>query len=210
MAAEKKTFIHSYDLERKSRREPCLHPHKPPLVQELVEPINSRVLCPLKTSLLLGVLLVASGSKAVDQTGVVIVVERNVQRGQSLEGKLLQLGGEHGIGLGDDEAGGHSDALDLWLLEQRRVGDDCGVDEGVLLAGEAQDGPGAPAETDGADFGVLALELLCAGRDFGVALVFAVAAEEGHDVEFVALFGVLEGVGLDDFAVEAVRVVRIS
>lgn len=160
------------------------------LVQELLEPVNSRVLRSLQTLLLLGVALVTTGGETVDQTGVVVVVERNVQSGQSLEGKLLELGSEHGIGLGRDELHRNTDVCNLALLKQRRVGDSSGIDQRLVLAAQTQDSPGTVAETNGADFFVLRLEFLCICEDFRVANLLAVAADEGHDVELLALLGV--------------------
>lgn len=175
-------------------------------MQELLEPVNSRVLRSLQALLLLGVALVTTSGETVDQTGVVVVVERNVQSGQSLEGKLLELGSEHGIGLGRDELHRDTDVCNLALLKQRRVGDSSGIDQRLVLAGQTQDSPGTVAETNGADFFVLRLEFLCVCEDFRVADFLAVAADEGHDVEFLALLGVRKGVFIDDFAIEAVRV----
>ena len=178
----------------------------PDLVQVLLEPVNSRVLGTLKTLLLLSIVHVTTSSETVDQARVVIVVEVNAQLRQSLESELLELGSKHGVGLGDDELDGNSQVADLLLLEQRRVSDGDTVNQVLALAGKTENGPGAPAETNGSHLLVLRLELLSTGLDLGESLVLAVAAEEGHQVELLALLGVGQSLGIDDFAIVAVCV----
>lgn len=176
----------------------------------LLEPVNSSVLGSLETLLLLGVVVVTTNSETVNKLGVVVVVEGNVQGRQSLEGKLLELRGKHLIVLRRQELHRNANVGNLALLEKRRVSDGSAVNQRRVLGTQTQNSPGTVAETNGGHLLVVGLEFLCVGGDFGETDFLAVAANEGHNVEVLALLGVLQHVGLDNLAVEAVLRSHVS
>ena len=78
----------------------------------------------------------------------------------------------------------------------------------ATLGPQTSAGPAAVAVANGADFleSQLLLESLCASEDLRLTDLLAVAAKEGHQVEFLRLFWIREGVWVDDFSTEAVLV----
>lgn len=102
-------------------------------MQVLNKPGNSSVLCALETGLLNRVGLVTTGSKAVNQTRVVVVLVWNSQGWDGSIAEVLQLWGEHLVGLGGKDLNRYSDLLNLFLCEQRRVCGGDGVYELVVL-----------------------------------------------------------------------------
>jgi hypothetical protein len=170
-------------------------------VQELIEEVNSTPLRPLKPILLLWVTRVTARSKAVRQTREVDVLPLNARLRQYLQRMLLQLLRIREIVLRAQDLHRYLDVLNLRLLEKRWVGGGNGVDQGGV-GGELEASPAAVAEADGGDFLVLRLEGLGVLLDLGPTGLFAVAADEGHEVEVLLLLGVGERVRVHDFATE--------
>lgn len=137
-------------------------------------------------------------------TREVDVLIGDVQLGQLLDRVLLQLLGEREIVLGRKDLNGDLGGINLSLFNHRRVGHGDGIDK-LGIGAELEAGPSSVAVTDRGDLLVLLLQRLSVLLDRGVADVFAVAAEESHKVELLSLLGIGQGIGVDDFAIEAVR-----
>ncbi len=122
-------------------------------MQVLLEPSDGRVLgrrhgLPLPRHRLL-----AAHEAAVDDAGVVHVVERQVEFQQRLERVRLQLRRESGVDLGRQELDGDGQVGDVVLDEPRRVAHRDHVHEllPARLRGQVADAPAAVAEADGAE-----------------------------------------------------------
>ena len=113
----------------------------------------------------------------------VLVIVRHTQCRYHPITKRLQLFSIHDIRLRREDLHGHANGLDLRLLQVRRVRRRDGVNEGVRLGPEAEDGPATVAEADGADAFMLRAEGVGGLGNLRLADLLAVAGYEGRDVD---------------------------
>jgi len=96
--------------------------------------VHGSVLAPLKTSLLLLVVLVTTNGESVSETRVVLVVVWDVERRNDLVTVLLELGGVLRVVLRGVDLDWHGEVVNLFLGEKRWVGYRGAVDQVLAFA----------------------------------------------------------------------------
>jgi hypothetical protein len=135
------------------------------------------------------------------KSGEVHILVRHTKRRDNLVAVLLQFFSVRLIRLCRQNLDWHPDSIDLLLRQKRRVSSGDSINE-RRIGSQLEDSPPAIAIPNSTNLGILGLQDLSSGLDFGESDLFAVATNESCNVESGTLFWVVENVCTDDFASE--------